>query len=219
MKKILLATLAATALASSASAADLPGLVYKAPPVVPVWSWTGFYIGVNAGGSVGVFSSNQLAAFTNGPLGTNGLLLEDTRLAAPGAVLGGQVGFNWQVSNWVWGAEVDWQWTSEKASHTFCTPAASTVAFFGAGANGFGYCSANEQKIKNFGTARARAGFTGFDNSSLWYVTGGAAWASVDDSHLFTSTSLAAIFPAAADHSSEGRASPLRGQAGPWVLA
>ena len=55
MKKILLATAALAALTTApAMAADLarPAPVYvpAAPVIVPVWSWTGFYVGANAGG-------------------------------------------------------------------------------------------------------------------------------------------------------------------------
>ncbi|HZH51989.1 MAG TPA: porin family protein, partial [Microvirga sp.] len=52
MKKLLLASVALFGFAGAASAADLP--VRAAPPApvvaaVPVFTWTGFYVGVNAG--------------------------------------------------------------------------------------------------------------------------------------------------------------------------
>src|SRR5215471_18802464 len=53
MKKIVLATLALAALtAAPAMAADLAvkAPMYKAPPPIPVFSWTGCYIGGNIGG-------------------------------------------------------------------------------------------------------------------------------------------------------------------------
>ena len=31
-----------------------------------------------------------------------------------GAIAGGQIGYNWQSSNWVWGLEADAQWSDEK---------------------------------------------------------------------------------------------------------
>src|SRR5256885_11865484 len=56
MKKIVSAGIGLLALTGVAAAADLPmkAPVYKAPPViVDPWSWTGVYIGVNAGYSWG----------------------------------------------------------------------------------------------------------------------------------------------------------------------
>jgi outer membrane immunogenic protein len=57
------ALLAATA---SAQAADLPvkAPVYKAA-VTQVYDWTGFYIGVNAGGSVGRSRTNTFGPTPN----------------------------------------------------------------------------------------------------------------------------------------------------------
>jgi outer membrane immunogenic protein len=50
MKRVLLTMAAFGLFALPAMAADLaPRPVYKAP--VPVWSWTGFYIGGTAGGA------------------------------------------------------------------------------------------------------------------------------------------------------------------------
>ena len=50
MRKFLFATAALIALAGPAIAADMRLPVYKAPPVVPVWSWSGCYLGGHAGG-------------------------------------------------------------------------------------------------------------------------------------------------------------------------
>jgi outer membrane immunogenic protein len=195
MKKILLAGAAAAALlGGAASAADLAVKApYRAPPA-PVWSWTGFYIGINGGGSIGVNSSIQSATFTSAALGTNGLLSSTNRFVPTGGVFGGQLGYNWQVANWVFGVEADWQWSSQKDSNNYCTSPAATDAFFFFGGSGFGYCLNNEQKIKDFGTARARAGVTTIGNT-LWYVTGGAAWARVEDNHAFLGAANADIFP------------------------
>src|SRR3954471_7203875 len=52
MKKLLLSSVALFGLSTDALAADLPRREYVAPvPVVavPVFTWTGFYVGVNAG--------------------------------------------------------------------------------------------------------------------------------------------------------------------------
>lgn len=175
----------------SASAADLP---VKAPPVLATApSWTGFYAGLNAGGSIGLNSTTQDLTFTTPVLGTNALLNTSDRQAPTGWLAGGQIGYNWQVAPlWVLGLEADWQWTSQKDGASNSTPPGS-LAFFGAGANGFGYSLATEQKLTDIGTARARAGM--LTGNSLWYATGGFAWGTVKDNYTFVGSANTTIFP------------------------
>jgi len=124
-KRFLLASTALLALGSAAAAADLPSRApapYVAP--IPVFSWTGFYVGVNAG--YGFADTNN----DNFLFGTSGLNVATTAGLAPvtpvgtgfftgndrsrdGFVGGGQVGYNWQVtpgSGWVVGIEGDVQY-------------------------------------------------------------------------------------------------------------
>ncbi|MFT4095682.1 MAG: porin family protein [Rhodoblastus sp.] len=105
MKKLLLAaTCFSTVLSGAALAADLPSR--KAPPAVyapvPVFSWTGFYVGANVGyGWMDAFNKGVVFA----PFG----------LADPhGGIVGGaQIGYNWQVSPmFVVGVETDFQGSS-----------------------------------------------------------------------------------------------------------
>lgn len=179
-------------LAGSANAADLP---LKAPPPPAISGWTGFYAGLNVGGGIGVNSNTQSATFSSTALGANGLLTNAGNLALPGWILGGQIGFNWQVSpSIVLGVEADWQWTSQKAATTNSTPPAS-LAFFGAGANGFGYSLATQQKLTEIATARARGGVLVRD--SLWYVTGGLAWGTTKNNYAFSGSANSVVFPPA----------------------
>jgi hypothetical protein len=77
-----------------AEAADMP---VKAPPLIsaPVpaipFSWTGIYVGGNAGGSVGTWH-----AVSNTPIFEINSFTSSPRLV--GAVGGAQVGFNWQFA-------------------------------------------------------------------------------------------------------------------------
>src|ERR1700730_7302953 len=55
MKRVLFALVGLAALTGTAAAADLaprlsPAPYYKAPVAIPVYNWTGFYIGINGGG-------------------------------------------------------------------------------------------------------------------------------------------------------------------------
>jgi outer membrane immunogenic protein len=173
-----------------AFAADFP---VKAPPPPAPPGWTGFYAGLNAGGIFGINSDSRNAGFTSSTLGANGLINSFGKQGNVGAALGGQIGYNWQFSpHWVFGAEADWQWSSLKTSGGSCTPPANTIAFFGAGTNGFGYCLSDENKLTNFGTARLRTG--ALVNEALWFVTGGAAWGTVKASGSYLGSANPLIF-------------------------
>jgi len=104
MKKVLLAALMA-GVASSAMAADLP--TRKAPPAPqvysapPVFSWTGFYVGVNGGWGGGTGGKD----FGN----------------VSGGLVGGTVGYNYQIGQFVVGLEGDWDWADLTKSGTYDT--------------------------------------------------------------------------------------------------
>jgi hypothetical protein len=65
MKRLLLATVALTVLAVPASAADMRAPVYKAPPPVYAFNWTGCYIGGNVGS---LWARKEWTNATPGPL-------------------------------------------------------------------------------------------------------------------------------------------------------
>jgi outer membrane immunogenic protein len=149
MKRILLATVALTAFAATASAADLPArMVTKAPAYVTGYNWTGFYAGANLG--YGWATASSTATF-GGVTAT-----ESERLK--GVVGGGQVGYNWQTGNVVFGLEADIQATGQKNTATV-----GGVTF--------------TDKLPWFATLRGRLGLA-FDRS-LIYVTGGGGLANV----------------------------------------
>lgn len=109
MQKLLLAGVALIALAIplSANAADLarPAPVpYKAPPPMPVFSWTGFYIGANVGGA---WANSNVSDSLFG-------LTASTNHA--GFIGGGEAGFNYQFNNFVIGFEGDFDGTSIRAT-------------------------------------------------------------------------------------------------------
>lgn len=171
-----------------------------APPVVSGTvapdpnCWTGFYAGINGGGGFGVGSTEQTAEFSSKLLGTNGLLSNSGRYSPVGGNLGGQLGYNRQMSCFLIGVEADWEWASQRESTNNSTSPA-TLPFFGAGANGFGYSLTEQHEVTEFGTARLRSGV--IFNNSLLYLTGGLAWGTVKDSLDFRGSANNLIFPAA----------------------
>ena len=63
MRKFLLGTAMALATGSGAIAADLAP-VLKAPAYSPAYNWTGWYIGLNAGGAWGRFNAATTTIFS-----------------------------------------------------------------------------------------------------------------------------------------------------------
>jgi outer membrane immunogenic protein len=188
MRKLLLGTAAFAVIAGPAIGADLAVRPVLKPPV-PIASWTGFYVGLNSGGSIGASSSTDSAVFTTPTFfgstsgGSTPLFNDSFRHVPTGWIVGGQLGYNYQVSSFVLGIEADWQWSGQKDTVNTGCSTGSTASFFFLGGSMFGQCLADEQKLTNFGTARARAGVLA--NDSLWYVTGGAAWATVKENLAF----------------------------------
>jgi len=183
MNRMLIGIAAATSLlATSAFAADLPARTYTKAPVYvePIYNWTGFYIGGNIGYSWG--SSSDTSTITN----TAGTVLftSTDRTDLNGVVGGGQIGYNWQVQNAVWGFEADIQGTGEKGTRDFLCPVGgctftplATIAPIA----GTSLAVALSQKIDWFGTVRARGGFL-VSPTVLLYATGGLAYGEVKTS-------------------------------------
>ena len=106
MSRVLFATIGLLGLAvTSVAAADLPRAMppTKAPAFLPaVYSWNGFYLGINGGGAWGH------SHWDNGVGGTD----------MSGGLAGVTAGYNWQTGNWVFGLETDIDWSSIKGSFT-----------------------------------------------------------------------------------------------------
>ena len=171
MKTVLMSAIALGAMAVAATAADMPArgpAVAPAPYLAPVFTWTGFYLGVNAGAawhgndncpgfydytsSTGVIG-NRVSAFA--PACNS----DDTAFTA-----GFQGGFNWQRGAVVFGLEGDVNWIGNDNKHGF-----------GAyGYNGKYYTLDASPRSTMLGSLRGRLGWS-FDRALL-YMTGGAAF-------------------------------------------
>ena len=152
-----------------AHSADLPARAPVAAPVVapvPVYNWSGFYIGANGG------------------YGWAGVSVEALGLTASGGDLkgpfaGGQIGYNFQSGMIVFGIEADGQWANineaysafgltfnDKISHFFTVRgrlgvAAQNVLFYGTG--GWAYVGAKSSVtdgLTTFEVSASRSGWT-----------------------------------------------------------
>jgi outer membrane immunogenic protein len=187
MKKFLLTTTALTAFAAvgPAMSADLP--VKAPPPPVAVFSWTGFYVGANAGGAWGHsdattnVSCGPVPGFTPyfcgpafGQAAANAVAASGTGSMSGSAFTGGgQIGYNWQNSRVVYGIEADIQSFNIKASRQ-----GSANDF----TNSTSLITSSVATDWLF-TARGRVGLA-FENL-LAYATGGLAVTNLSATHTF----------------------------------
>jgi outer membrane immunogenic protein len=156
MKKYLLGSVALIAFAAPAAAADMAARPYtKAPPpmIAAMYDWSGFYIGANGGWGSGrkCWDNNNNAGVIVAPA------LGEGCHDATGGVAGGQIGYRWQASTWVFGLEAQGNWADLSGRNT------SLV--FGA--------TDNRSTIQAFGLFTGQIGYAW--NNALLYVKGGAA--------------------------------------------
>lgn len=198
MSKAIFAALALALMAGSAMAADLPS--YKAPvPLPPPPLWTGFYIGLNAGGawsssnSIRVGSSPIWVTGDNpGPnlsspadyaltaaLGASGVISSGN---AGGFIGGGQFGYNWQFgfggNSFVYGVEADIQGV---ASGGGANGSWTSIPVTGANIlnHSIGTAASARKNLDYLGTVRGRIGYL-LTPTLLVYGTGGLAYGGVN---------------------------------------
>ena len=173
MKTRLLGLLAATTLAtagiSAASAADLPSR-YAPPPIiaaVPVFTWTGFYLGAQVGYG---WNANE-----NDIVLPTGFVVQrgDFGDSGDGFLAGVHAGYNYQIGSFVIGVEGD-------VEGVFGDDDDGDVVVIGPGGGVFTNYGLAGNALDWQGSIRARAGFA-FDRA-LIYATGGFAFAGVSGS-------------------------------------
>ena len=150
-----------------------PPVVTKTPPVSwtgatpPVVSWTGIYLGINAGYSFGGSNwTDSVTGSSSGSFGTSGF------------AFGGTLGANYQVGALVFGVEADGDWTDASGFGTFTATSSTSLCAGG--------CLTKNSWLS---TARGRVGYA-FDRF-LVYGTGGAAFGNVQASFSNDSVSSA----------------------------
>jgi outer membrane immunogenic protein len=195
---ISIATLALALSTGAALAADLPSR--KGPPMMPPPPpplWTGFYAGLNAGGTWGGSSNTVTQAWDvfDAPRTLLGAAFASSANSwiqsgnNGGFIGGGQIGYNWQfANNFVAGVEADIQ----------------GVASNSGGGNGFGVgfdpvttatpatFTQVTKKLDYLGTVRGRLGYL-ITPTLLAYGTGGLAYGGANLSASYFSVDTARV--------------------------
>ncbi|KQT66217.1 MULTISPECIES: outer membrane protein [unclassified Aureimonas] len=163
--------LATTAFVTPAIAADV---VYEEPPApaavyeAPTPSWTGFYVG----GQAGVAFNRDSGAFSS----SNSSFVGGNDGEESGFIGGGHVGYDYQINNFIIGAVADLNYIDASASTSYTLPNnLGGTTTFGA-----------DQDIDYVGTVRAKAGVA-MDRFAV-YATGGLAYAGIDNKFNGSST-------------------------------
>ena len=155
---------------TSGLAADLHTKPNPVTLLEPAYSWTGVYVGLNAGW-IGSGSDRLTNRGTDTGAGGFGTLLAVGSI--PGAVNqdyngfigGGQIGYNWQSGNFVYGVEADIDGASASRSRT--VPSVTVPGFLASTTN-------YTRELNWLATLRGRIGYT-IMPTLLVYGTGGLA--------------------------------------------
>ena len=159
MRRVLPATVAMIALAAMLGSANAADLSRRAPPVKapayippPVFSWTGFYIGVHGAGAAASWTDTA----TTAALVPAGVTTDNN---ASGVLGGVQAGFNYQFSNIVAGVEVEYAVADVRNTTALPFPAIGVTA---------------SNDLTGLGTVTGRLGWA--TGRMLLYAKGGLAW-------------------------------------------
>ncbi len=146
MKRLCGGLVGLVSFAGAAAAADLaraPQPYYpKAPIVAPVYNWTGFYIGLNGGGAFGTSAWDSTNSFN-----------------ISGGLIGGTVGYNYQVGQAVFGVEADGDWADINGTTNAACPLG---------------CKTSDSWLA---TVRGRLGYAA--DRFMPFVTGGVAFGDI----------------------------------------
>jgi len=178
-RMLLVASALALVATGQAKAADV--VVEEAPPIeVPVFTWTGFYVGIQGG-----YAWVNIDVDAPAGLGLDNL---------DGGLFGGYLGYNWQTGPWVLGAEGDFNGVWNDETFLVAGVPGATVEF---GTDWLASIRARAgysfDRVLLFGTGgvaftRADADvnlggvvFAGHENYTGWTIGGGAEYAFTDN--------------------------------------
>ena len=157
---LLVASAVWAATGSIGYAADLP---VKAPaaPLPAAYNWTGLYVGGHIGGAW----IDETASFAGTSLIATSTIGREYQLNHQGFLGGVQLGYNYQIQNWVLGVQGDFSWTDANTSTTSIGNVVAATEVL-------------TSKTKSIATVTGRFGYA--LNNWLFFVKGGGAWADME---------------------------------------
>jgi outer membrane immunogenic protein len=172
---------------ASAAALTLAAPAFAQPADSGAFTWTGPYVGVNAGYGGGDFK--YPFSGTTDSAGTNPVAGE-LRQSSSGPLGGGQVGYNFQgPGGLVFGLETDIDAANIRGRSSF----------FSSDAAGTDTAARLDSKIDYLGTVRGRVGAPMFEGRLLPYVTGGFAYGGIHNRAGFDCTTCSSAAGFASD--------------------
>lgn len=177
MKKfVVAAAVSALGFVGVASAADMPTKVPVMAAPTPVFSWTGFYLGVQGGAARSNSAIDEQASFGNNSFSAANYSIKDRS-----GEVGIYGGYNYQLNRvFLLGGEADFNWTRlsgiappfELTSSAPCGSAGASTQIC------VGPVTSN---LRWYGTVRGTVGLIA-DDRLLLYATGGLAYGEVEHS-------------------------------------
>jgi outer membrane immunogenic protein len=166
MKQLLLGTIAFFAFMAVNAMADQPvrPVYYYGPAYMPVYNWSGLYVGVQAGYVWARDSDVETVTGTH----ERSYYSPSGDAYPEGALIGGYVGYNWQISRWVFGIEADSGYMHAKDSTSFDNSGSPPDSY--------------ETTIGTQGAVRGRIGYS--FGPTLLYAAGGPAFAHIKEHYV-----------------------------------
>src|SRR3984957_6024156 len=165
-------TLTALGTIAPAAAADMPAFPVKAPPIVGLYDWTGFYVGGHMGyaGGNSNWTANPTQAGLPSTSGSVGMFQPLDDPAESGSFLMGvQGGYNYTLVNrMVLGVEADASFPAYQNLNGVSIGGLTNFNSPVVGPASYG------ETMLSFGTVRGRIGYA--PGNWLFYATGGFAW-------------------------------------------
>jgi len=159
------------ALVASVVCVALTGMSARAAEPI---SWSGAYVGFNAGIDIGQNGIADGIAYSP-PFAQ--LNVEHYNHVTVGGIFGGQIGYNWEaLSHMVLGIEADWVYDDSENLPACVATCLSTPP--GPPFANYSISLTDRERLRWFGTVRPRLGYVTGD--TLWYLTAGGAVSQVD---------------------------------------